>query len=221
MPSPSTHSFSRGFRKKAFVRRRQPIAQRSSVAVYFDLIGLPPSPAEVRAFVADKSPQAYEHLIDHLLASPQYGERWGAHWLDVVRFAESDGFEYDTHRTDAWRYRDYVIRAFNQDKPYDKFLIEQLAGDETLARRSGTASRRRLPAPGSVAQERRKPGSRQQPQRSAHRDDQRRRVRSTWRHSGLRPLPRSQIRSHPPHRLLPHAGLLRCHPRQEHFDGDA
>ncbi len=98
--------------------------------VYFDLTGLPPSPAQVNAFVADRSREAYVKLVDGLLASPHYGERWGQHWLDVVRFAESDGFEYDTHRPDAWRYRDYVIRAFNNDKPYDRFLTEQLAGDE-------------------------------------------------------------------------------------------
>ena len=97
---------------------------------YYDLIGLPPSPHEVEAFLKDKSPDAYQKLVEKLLASPQYGERWGQHWLDVVRFAETDGFEYDTHRNDAWRYRDYVIRSFNQDKPYDRFVTEQLAGDE-------------------------------------------------------------------------------------------
>jgi hypothetical protein len=98
--------------------------------VYFDLIGLPPSPREVAAFVADKAPDAWPKLVEKLLGSPHYGERWGQHWLDVVRFAETDGFEYDTHRPDAWRYRDYVIRAFNHDKPYDRFVTEQLAGDE-------------------------------------------------------------------------------------------
>src|SRR5215467_8445153 len=98
--------------------------------VYFDMIGLPPTPQEVEEFTADKSPDAWQKLVEKLLASPRYGERWGRHWLDVVRFAETDGFEYDTHRRDAWRYRDYVIRAFNTDKPYDRFLEEQLAGDE-------------------------------------------------------------------------------------------
>ena len=98
--------------------------------VYFDLLGLPPAPDEVTAFVNDRSPDAYEKLVDHLLADPHYGEKWGQHWLDVVRFAESDGFEYDTHRRDAWRYRDYVIHAFNSDKPYTQFIREQLAGDE-------------------------------------------------------------------------------------------
>lgn len=96
----------------------------------FDLHGLPPTPEEIQAFVKDRSPHAEEKLIDRLLASPRYGEQWGRHWLDVVRFAESDGFEYDTHRNDAWRYRDYVIHSFNIDKPYNQFVQEQLAGDE-------------------------------------------------------------------------------------------
>src|SRR5262245_34718017 len=109
-----------------------PTADRATLIrrVYFDMTGLPPSPREVAAFVADKSPDAWRKLVERLLASPHYGERWAQHWLDVVRFAETDGFEYDTHRRDAWRYRDYVIRSFNQDKPYDRFLTEQLAGDE-------------------------------------------------------------------------------------------
>jgi len=98
--------------------------------VCFDLVGLPPAPAEVASFVTDRSPDAWKNLIERLLANPHYGEHWGQHWLDVVRFSETDGFEYDTHRHDAWRYRDYVIRAFNNDKPYDRFLLEQLAGDE-------------------------------------------------------------------------------------------
>ena len=106
--------------------------------VYFDLTGLPPTPAEVNAFVADRSSDAYAKVVDRLLASPHYGERWGQHWLDVVRFAETDGFEYDTHRPDAWRYRDYVIRAFNNDKPYDRFLTEQLAGDEIAPKEDET-----------------------------------------------------------------------------------
>ena len=97
---------------------------------YLDLLGLPPSPAEVAAFIADDKPGAWERLIDTLLASPHYGERYGRHWLDVARYADSAGFEYDMHRPNAWRYRDYVIRSFNADKPYDVFLTEQIAGDE-------------------------------------------------------------------------------------------
>jgi hypothetical protein len=98
--------------------------------VTFDLTGLPPTPAEVDAFLADDAPEAYERLVDRLLASPRYGQRWGRHWLDLVRYAESDGYRQDAFRPNAWRYRDYVVRAFNTDKPYDRFLTEQLAGDE-------------------------------------------------------------------------------------------
>jgi mono/diheme cytochrome c family protein len=98
--------------------------------VTFDLIGLPPTPQESDAFVNDTSPRAYEALIDRLLDSPHYGERWGRHWLDLARFAETDGFEHDAIRPHSWRYRDYVIKAFNDDKPYDRFIREQIAGDE-------------------------------------------------------------------------------------------
>lgn len=98
--------------------------------VYYDLIGLPPTPEEIKAFVADDSPDAYRQLVERLLASPHYGEKWGRHWLDLVRYAESNSFERDGTKPYVWRYRDYVIRAFNNDKPYDRFLIEQLAGDE-------------------------------------------------------------------------------------------
>ena len=97
--------------------------------LYFDLIGLPPTPGEVRAFEQDRSRDAYEKLVEQLLASPHHGERWARHWLDVVRFAETTGFEVNTPRANAWPYRDYVIRALNDDKPYDRFIMEQLAGD--------------------------------------------------------------------------------------------
>ncbi|MBY0504962.1 MAG: DUF1549 and DUF1553 domain-containing protein [Bryobacteraceae bacterium] len=109
-----------------------PEADRATLIrrVTYDLTGLPPTPEEIAAFVADRSPKAYENLIERLLASPRYGEQWARHWLDVVRFAESDGYEYDTHRPDAYRFRDYVISSFNQDKPYHQFVREQLAGDE-------------------------------------------------------------------------------------------
>jgi Protein of unknown function (DUF1553)/Protein of unknown function (DUF1549)/Planctomycete cytochrome C len=97
---------------------------------YLDLIGLLPPPEEVEAFVKDPAPDAYSKLVDKLLASPNYGERWGRNWLDVVRYADSSGFEFDITVENAWRYRDYVIKAFNEDKPYNQFIIEQLAGDE-------------------------------------------------------------------------------------------
>ncbi len=98
--------------------------------VTFDLTGLPPSPEEVRLFVNDRSPDAYERVVNRLLDSPHFGERWAQHWLDVVRYAETEGFEYDRHLPDAWRFRDYVINSFQNDKPFDRFLTEQVAGDE-------------------------------------------------------------------------------------------
>jgi hypothetical protein len=97
---------------------------------YLDLLGLPPTPAEVSEFMSDQAPHAWERLIDKLLASPHYGERYGRVWLDVARYADSGGYEYDTDRPNAWRYRDYVVRSFNDDKPYNVFLKEQIAGDE-------------------------------------------------------------------------------------------
>jgi Protein of unknown function (DUF1553)/Protein of unknown function (DUF1549)/Concanavalin A-like lectin/glucanases superfamily len=97
--------------------------------VTFDLTGLPPTPTEIDAFLADQSPAAFERVVDRLLASPAYGERWARHWLDIVRYAESHGFEYDRLRDHAWRYRDYVIRSFNADNSYSRFVREQIAGD--------------------------------------------------------------------------------------------
>ncbi|MBI3870997.1 MAG: DUF1553 domain-containing protein [Verrucomicrobia bacterium] len=108
--------------------------------VYFDLIGLPPTLQEVAAFEKDHSPQAWSRVVDRLLAMPQYGERWARHWLDVARFAQSNGYERDGEKLFAWRYRDYVVAALNADKPYDQFVREQLSGDEWVSERR--ASRR-------------------------------------------------------------------------------
>jgi len=96
----------------------------------FDLTGLPPTPEDVAAFVADTDARAFDRLIERLLASPRYGERWARHWLDLVRYAESDGYRADAYRPETWRYRDYVVAALNDDMPYDRFVTEQLAGDE-------------------------------------------------------------------------------------------
>jgi hypothetical protein len=108
-----------------------PPADRATLIrrVTFDLIGLPPTPEEVDAFVQDSSPDAYRKVVERLLASPHYGERWARHWLDLVRYAETDGHEFDVDKPYAWRYRDYVIRAFNDDLPYKQFVTEQIAGD--------------------------------------------------------------------------------------------
>ena len=96
----------------------------------YDLLGLPPTPQDIEAFAKDRSPDAFDRLIERLLASPRYGEQWGRHWLDVVRYADTDGYSNDYERPNAWRYRDYVIRSFNADKPYNQFILEQIAGDE-------------------------------------------------------------------------------------------
>jgi hypothetical protein len=128
--------------------------------LYLDLIGFPPDPAETQAFVADRDPNAYEKLVDRLLASPHFGERWARHWLDIVRFAESNGFETNTPRKNAWPYRDWLIRAFNQDMPFDQFVIEQLAGDSDGADSAtaflvgGAWDEVKSPDPGLTAQQR-------------------------------------------------------------------
>lgn len=104
---------------------RRTLIRRAS----YDLTGLPPTPEEVAAFVNDRAPNAYENLVDRLLASPRYGEQWGRHWLDVARFGESKGFEQNHVINNLWQFRDYVIRSFNEDKPFNRFIVEQLAGD--------------------------------------------------------------------------------------------
>ena len=111
--------------------RPSPAADRVSLVrrLYFDVIGLPPTPAEVDAFVKDRSPGAYEQLVDRLLALPHFGERWARHWLDVIRFGESQGFERNKLRPSAWKYRDWVVEALNSDLPYDEFVRLQVAGD--------------------------------------------------------------------------------------------
>src|SRR5262249_55544393 len=110
-----------------------PEADRATLIrrVCFDLTGLPPTPAEVEQFLANRLSDAYDRMVDRYLASPHYGERWGKYWLDAAGYADSNGyFNADSDRPLAWRYRDYVVRAFNADKPYDEFVREQLAGDE-------------------------------------------------------------------------------------------
>ncbi|MDA2929737.1 PSD1 and planctomycete cytochrome C domain-containing protein, partial [Acidobacteria bacterium AH-259-O06] len=116
---------SKGFQPAPPVDKRTLIRRAT-----FDLTGLPPTPEEVGAFLKDDSPDSFKKVVKRLLASPHYGERWGQHWLDVVRYADTSGFSNDYERPNAWRYRDYVIRSLNQDKPYNQFVIEQIAGDE-------------------------------------------------------------------------------------------
>ena len=180
-------------------------ADRATLArrLSFDLIGLPPPPEEVDAFVTDPAPDAYERLVDRLLASPAFGERWGRHWLDVVRFGESltlRGFVF----TEAWRYRDYVIDAFNADMPFDRFVREQIAGDLLAAdspRRPPPAARRHdVPHAGQ-----------HQPRRAGQAPARHGRGRRAARHDRqglprpddrLRPLPRPQVRPDPDEGLL-------------------
>lgn len=124
-------AFLRRSREQQGLAANGPADRRTLVRrAFYDLTGLPPTPQQVEAFVNDQRPDAWERLVDELLASPHYGEKWGRHWLDLVRYAESNSYERDGTKPFVWRYRDYVIRAFNDDKPYDQFLIEQLAGDE-------------------------------------------------------------------------------------------
>src|SRR5262249_40905428 len=108
-----------------------PQADRATLIrrVTFDLTGLPPSPKEIETFLHDGRPDAYERLVDRMLASPASGERWARHWLDVVHYGETHGYDKDKPRLNAWPYRDYVIRAFNEDKPYNRFVQEQLGAD--------------------------------------------------------------------------------------------
>ncbi|MEC8560580.1 MAG: DUF1549 domain-containing protein, partial [Planctomycetota bacterium] len=106
----------------------------------FDLTGLPPTEEEQRRFLEDPEPDAYERLVERLLESPRYGERWARHWLDLVRYAETNGFERDGMKPEVWRYRDWVIRSFNDDLPYDRFVLEQIAGDELPDRTAATVS---------------------------------------------------------------------------------
>jgi hypothetical protein len=115
-----------GLESPAYEADKRTLIRRAS----FDLVGLPPDIEEVEAFAADESPDAYERLVDRLLASPRFGERWARYWLDLVRYAESDGYKADAYRPHAWRYRDYIISSLNADKPYDRFMAEQIAGDE-------------------------------------------------------------------------------------------
>ena len=123
-------SMSPGADKRTLIRRAS-----------FDLVGLPPSPQEVEAFLADESPEAFAKVVDRLLESPHYGERWGRHWLDVARYADSNGLDENIAHGNAWRYRDYVVSSFSHDKPYDVFLVEQLAGDLLHAPADAGASR--------------------------------------------------------------------------------
>ncbi|MCS7469377.1 DUF1553 domain-containing protein [Stieleria sp. ICT_E10.1] len=130
LPPASIDEFVRGKLADKQLKMNPPADRRTLIRrVTFDLIGLPPTPQDVESFVDDSDPMAYEKLVDRLLASPHYGERYARHWLDLAHYADTHGFERDMRRDNAWRYRDYVIESFNEDKPYDRFVQEQIAGD--------------------------------------------------------------------------------------------
>ena len=179
----------------------------------FDLTGLPPTPDEIDAFVADPDPdgRAFEKVIDRLLASPHYGEQAARHWLDVTRYADSSGFANDYERGNAWRYRDYVVRSFNADKPYDRFVREQIAGDEIdpadpeLLVAVGFLRAGAWELTGMEVREGR-------PAAVPRRRDRRRRAGVPRPHAPVRPLPRPQVRPGPDAGLLPHPGGVRHHP---------
>jgi hypothetical protein len=153
-PLSSTNPIDAFIRVKLAANGLQPAPEADRVTllrrITFDLIGLPPTPDEVDAFVNDASSDAWEKVIDRLLASPHYGERWGRHWLDVARYADSNGLDENIAHGNAWRYRDYVIRSFNADKPYDQFIREQIAGD-LLPAQDEAARREQLIATGFLA----------------------------------------------------------------------
>jgi hypothetical protein len=152
VPSAAAHPIDAFVRAKLAAAGIPPAPPADKLALvrraFLDVTGLPPTPAEIDRFVNDPSPDAWEKLIDRLLASPHFGERWAQHWLDVVRFAETNGYELDADRPDAWRYRDYVVRSLNADKPYTQFIREQVAGDELAAGKDAKAAADLLVATG-------------------------------------------------------------------------
>ena len=160
--------------------------------VTFDVTGLPPSPEEIAEFEGDPSPRRRGEGGRRLLASPRYGERWAQHWLDVVRFAESEGFEYDRHIPDAWRYRDYVIASLNRDKPFDRFVVEQIAGDE-IAPKIGSARRHRSSIASARCAAMPATQHRAESQRGPHRTHRHHRHGVPRSDHGMCPMPQPQV----------------------------
>ena len=176
-----------------------------------DLVGLPPSVEEVDAFLADTSGHAYERAVDRLLASPHYGERWGRHWLDAARYADSDGYEKDKSRF-VWFYRDWVVNALNRDLPYDRFVIEQIAGDQLPGASQDSGRRHRLPA---ELDDQRGRGHRPRavPDGGHVRPHGRHRQGHPRPHHPVRPVPQPQVRPDHPGRVLPALRLPEQRPR--------
>ena len=178
----------------------------------FDLTGLPPTPDEVDAFLADQSPDAFAKVVDRLLASPHYGERWGRHWLDLARYADSNGMDENVAYANAFRYRDYVIRAFNADKPYDQFVTEQIAGDQIPPAADEAINHDRLTATGFLVIG---PKMLAEDDPDENGDGHHRRAGRHGRSrlhgtdDRLRPLSRPQVRPDPHGRLLRLAGIFK------------
>ncbi len=187
--------------------------------VTFDVTGLPPTPEEIAAFENDHSPLAEERVVDRLLDSPRYGERLAQHWLDVVRYAETEGFEYDRHIPDAWRFRDYVIDSLNHDKPFDRFVVEQIAGDEIAP---GDRECQAASIFHRIGPVRRNAGN---PEIALSRNEVLTERHRHHRHGvpgvdrGLRPVPQPQARADQSEGLLPARGLLRGHRGARHQPG--
>ena len=218
--------------------RPAPQADRRTLVrrAYFDLHGLPPSPEQVEQFVNDQSSDAYEKLIDRLLASQRYGERWGRYWLDLVRYADTSGFETDHFFTTAWRYRDWVIKSFNDDKRYDTFVQEQIAADELWSTNMDLEGTLKLPKEKEENVNRRIGTSLftlgSFPIEFTYYGDQ---FRAEWQADavdtvggaflgltvGVRALPRSQVRPDQPARLLPHDGAVRRQRRARDSTGES
>ena len=175
--------------------------------VTLDLTGLPPSPAELDAFLADTAPDAYDKVVDRLLASPHYGERWARPWLDLARYADTNGYEKDNRRS-IWKYRDWVIDALNRDLPFDQFTIEQIAGDMLPDATTDAEDRHRLPPQRDDQRGRRRRSGRvdvRGPRRSREHD----RDCLARHHARLRAMPQPQVRPVQSEGLLPAARVLR------------
>jgi hypothetical protein len=195
-----------------------PEAERRTLVrrVYYGLLGLPPAPAEIDAFVNDSSPNAYDVLIDRLLSNPHYGERWGRHWLDVARYADSEGYENDYDRLTMYRYRDFVIRALNDDMPFDQFVRWQIAGDEYEPDNPKAVIATGFLAAGPRAHRSHRLQGKQRALslRRVGRPGQDNERCHAWPDRRLRALPRPQIRRDPNEGLLPHgSGLPQLRPR--------
>ncbi len=181
----------------------------------FDLHGLPPTPEEIDGFLGDDAPDAYEKLVDRLLASPRYGERWGRHWLDVVHYGDTHGYDKDKRRDHAWPYRDYVIRSLNDDVPYSPIHPRASRRRRARAGRPAGRDRHRVHRGRSVGLRRPRRAGRKDRRQAQDPADRPRRhggqhdVHLRQPDGPLRPLPRPQVRPDPPARLLPTAGGLR------------